>query len=175
MFKREAKMTVKEKSELRKEILKVTPSVSVPKAPATKPVKQSPKAQAVAKVLANMPSGWNGDERGALIVGAFEALLGEKLVLHTAPATSDVPRIDKSNILKFQAIVPEGSQGHHQVPVGKVAILTQNGDRQAMSSDGKTGIVTRSYCRYATVKEIDAFLNDLQKNANVLEVASALS
>jgi hypothetical protein len=176
MFTRNVKMNANDKVELRKEILKVTPDVVAPKKVKQAPApKVSKKAEALLTVLKTFPRDWQPGQtsKGEALRKAFETILGETLVV-TAPvdnSMSSAPRIDKGNLKKFQAFVPESDQSHHDCPINKVVLLIQDGGNQVMMENGKVGTVTRSFCRYATRPEINAFLDKLQKTANVEEVA----
>lgn len=175
LFKREFKMNSTEKAELKKEILKVTPAVVAPKKVKQAPApKMSKKAVEAIAVLKSMPRDWVGSDRDTFLTKAFETLLGEKLVVAKVQDTSmsSAPRIDKMNLRKFQAIVPEANPNSHDYALGEVVILLQNDGKTCLKSNGTHGnSISRSSCRYATRPEIDAFLDKLQKTANVEEVA----
>lgn len=172
--KRNEKMTKTEVASLKAEILKVTPAVGAVKTAKTaKAPKLSKKAQAVSDALQALQGGWHATTP---LKEAFEALLGEKLPVATAVVAVSGNRIDKSNLKKFQAVVPEGSNSDHNgYKVGEVILLTQNNGNVGLKADGTVGgAFTRSYSRYATRPEIDKFLATLQKTANVHEVADNL-
>lgn len=175
MFKREVKMSNKEKAEMKAEILKVTPNVVAPKKVKSAPVpKMSKKALQAVEVLKTMPSEWRGSNREKFMTGLLETVLGEKLVVSAPVADflTGAPRIDKTNLKKFQAIVPEGHANEHNYPLGKTVLLLQDGGSVCLKADGTAGdAIRRSSCRYATRPEITAFLDELQKKGNVEEFA----
>jgi hypothetical protein len=180
MFKREAKMTSKKVAELKKEILKVTPVTVVPKAKPiakAKVVRQSAKAKAVAEALKAFPGDWDAvqSSKGVALVKVFEALLGEKIVLTQATPVvsgSGAPRIDKGNLRQFQAIVPEVNPNGYSAVLGKPVLLLHDGGSHGLQADGTCSpSISRSNSRYATAKEIDQFLVELQAKAEVNKVA----
>jgi len=174
MFKRDAKMTKKEVSSLKAEILKVTPAVGAVKAVKTpKAPKLSKKAQAVQDAVSKLQGGWHATPH---LKEAFEAILGEKLPSAVAVVAVSGNRIDKGNLRKFQAVVPEGdARDHDGYTVGEVILLTKDGGNVGLKADGTTGgAFRRSYSRYATRPEIDKYLAKLEKTANVHDVASIL-
>jgi hypothetical protein len=173
MFKRDAKMTKKEVSSLKAEILKVTPAVGAVKTAKTKTVKLSKKAQAVQDAVSKLQGGWHATPH---LKEAFEAILGEKLPSAVSTVAVSGTRIDKSNLKKFQAVVPEGdARDHSGYNVGEVILLTKDNGNVGLKADGTTGgAFTRSSSRYATRPEIDKYLATLEKTANVYDVASIL-
>jgi hypothetical protein len=171
MFSRSETMTDVERDELKKEIMsatKVLPSVTKSKKAGT----LSPKAEELLKAFEKLPSDWRSNSKGTALRAMFEAVLGEKLSVPSAHIT-DSPRLSGSDFKKFVAVVPEECSSGHDYPLGKVAVVINNGYDQLLYEGGKVlNHLPPQDCRFATEKEIDHFLDKLQRNTNVDTIVS---
>lgn len=172
MFKRDVMMTNAEKTEMKNEILKVTP-VNPPTKP--KVTKLSAKAQATLKILENGKVDFSTDRKKYLRELA-EAILGEKLSV--SAHITDLPRLatkqdDMSVMKRLSAIVPEEDTNDHGYPLGKVVLVLQDYADYCITDKGITGKhINPMDCRMASDAEIDSFLDNLQKNLDAQKILS---
>jgi hypothetical protein len=170
MFERTKYMTDAEKAEMRDEIIKATPFPVEPKEVIVKVPKRSKTTMDVQKVFDGLPRDWHGNDKGKALARLFEVFLGEPLVL---PAVKKRPTnmFKKKDSKSLQALVPIRTGNSHTYPIGEVCLILKNYTDVCMRGDGSNGNhVDEQNFRYATLQEIDAFLDKLQKKVQVYDI-----